>query len=223
MGWYENFRKDCALEWIKENGMPYEWEYAAQAFDGDIEAAFSLCVALRNELRGAVAVAMWRAKVPRPAYRAFLSSAWMHDHREVEAAAQNRRTLAFMFRYAAFELPAELPDVVTVWRGTSYLSLEDAKKGYSWTTDRDMACWFAMRFAEFNGSPLVLTADIAKRDIAMFTNERGESEAVLMRPPTARIDGNASDWSDGHQRKQKAMDAYRKSQLRAAIVGASGA
>lgn len=183
MGWYENYKKDCTLKWLKENGMSFEWEHAAPAFDGDMEAAFSLFVSLRNELRGVVAVAMWRAKVPRPAYRVFLSSAWMKDHREVEAAAQNRRTLAHMFRYAAFELPAELSDVVTVWRGTSHLSLEDSKKGYSWTTDRDMACWFAMRFAESNGSPLVLTADIAKRDIAMFTNEREESEAVLMRPP----------------------------------------
>lgn len=220
MGLYESLQRHEALKWLEENCLPHEWRHAAPAFDGDMEEAFSLSCALRNELRGAVAVAMWRAKVPRPAYRVFLRSTWMHDHREVEAAAQNRRTLAYMFRYAAFELPAELPDVVTVWRGTSYLSLEDAKKGYSWTTDRDMACWFAMRFSESNGSPLVLTADIAKCDIALFTNERGESEAVLMRPPTARIDGNASDWSDGYQRKKKAMDADRMAQLRAAIVGA---
>lgn len=200
----------CALKWLEENCQPHEWRHAAPAFDGDTEAALSLSVSLRNELRGAVAVAMWRAKVPRPAYRVFLRSTWMHNHREVEAAAQNRRTLAYMFRYAAFEPPAELPDVVTLWRGTSYLPIEDAQKGYSWTTDRDMACWFSMRFAEFNGSPLVLTANVSKHEIAMFTNERSESEVLLLRPPTASIDGNASDWSYWHQRKQKAMDTDRK-------------
>ena len=199
-----------ALRWLEKNCQPFEWEHAASAFDGDVDAAFSLSVALRNELRGVVAVAMWRAKVPKPAYRAFLGPAWDHDHREVEAAAQNRRTLAYMFRYAAFELPAELPDVVTVWRGTSYIPIKEAKNGYSWTTDRDVACWFAMRFAEFHGSPLVLTADISKRDIAFFTNERSESEVVLMRPPVSRIDGNASDWSDGHQRKTKRVKLTAK-------------
>lgn len=202
-------KRAFALQRLKEICQPFEWRHAASAFGGDVDAAMSLCVELPNELLGAVAVAMWRTKVPRPAYRAFFGNAWRREHREVEAAAQNRRTLAYMFRYAAFELPAELPDVVTVWRGTSHISIEDAQNGYSWTTDRDVACWFAMRFAASNGSPLVLTADIAKRDIAFFTNERNESEVVLMRPPVSRIDGNASDWSDGHQRRKKASEANR--------------
>lgn len=213
MGWYESLQRHKALKWLEENCQPFEWKHAAPAFDGDMEAAFSLSVALRNDLRGVVAVVMWRAKVPRPAYRVFLGSTWMHDHREVEAAAQNRRTLAHMFRYAAFASPPELPDMVTVWRGTSYLPIKEAQTGYSWTTDKDMACWFAMRFASTNGKPLVLTANVSKREIAMFTNDRGENEVLLLRPPTARIDGNASDWSDGHQRKQKAMDADRNAFL----------
>ena len=72
MGWSKSFQKDFALGWLKENGQPFEWRHAVPAFDGDMEAAFSLSVALRSELLGAVAVAMWRAKVPRPAYRVFL-------------------------------------------------------------------------------------------------------------------------------------------------------
>ena len=67
-----------------------------------------------------------------------------------------------------------------------------------------------MRFAGDNGSPLVLTADVPKRDIAIFTDDRGESEAVLMRPPAARVDGDVSDWSACYLRQQKAMDADRK-------------
>lgn len=87
---------------------------------------------------------------------------------------------------------------------------------YSWTTDRDLACWFAMRFADLHGSPLVLTADVAKRDIALFTNERSESEAVLIRPPAARIDGDAGDWTRCCQRKQDAMNIDRKAMLNSA-------
>ncbi len=65
-----------------------------------------------------------------------------------------------------------------------------------------------MRFADRNGSPLVLVADVAKRDISLFTNERGESEAVLMRSPAGvRVDGDATDWTAGYLRQVNLKDA----------------
>ena len=185
------------------------------AFNGDVEAALSLCVALGNDLRGVVAVAMWRAKVKREAFREYFSSAWVHDHRYVIDAAQTRRTLGYMFRYAAFPIPVELPDVVTLWRGTCKLTIAEAREGYSWTTDRDTACWFAMRFADINGSPLVLSADVAKSDIALFTNAREESEALLIRPPaTVKIDGDVTDW----QRRYAAYEAQKNTRQSALRV-----
>lgn len=213
---YESFSKAVTLARMAEICEPFEIKYVQAAFDGDEDAAFSLSVALSNDKRGAVAVAMWRAKVRREAFRKFFSSVWNHDHRHVIAAAQTRRTLSYMFRYAAFPLPADMPDTVTIWRGSSYLRFDDARTGYSWSTDRDLACWFAMRFADQNGSPLVLTADIAKRDIALFTNDRSESEAVLMRPPAARIDGDVSDWTACYQREQDAKNSDRKAYLNSA-------
>ena len=198
---------------IKTTCVPWAAEYVEPAFAGDVDAAGNLVVALSNAERGAVALFMWRAKVPVDAFREYFSNAWDHDHRYVIEAAQTRRRLGFMFRYASFTLPAELPDMVTVWRGTSHLPFKEAKRGYSWTTDRDTACWFAMRFAATNGSPLVITADIAKRDIALFHNERKESEAVLMRPPAARIDGAVSEWTERYQRKQDAMNRDRAADL----------
>jgi hypothetical protein len=112
-----------------------------------------------------------------------------------------------MFRYAAFPLPEVWPDVVRVWRGTSKLSIAEAIGGYSWTTDRDVACWFAMRFAERNGSPVVLAADVAKTDIALFTDERSEREALLLTPPTGIfIDGEEVDWALGFQRFEKSKN-----------------
>lgn len=216
MSFYEEYAKHRALDWLERHGYPHEFEPARAAFDGDVDAALDLACGLEDSKRGVIAVAMWRAKVPVPAYRVLLSATWGHDHRYVIDAAQTRRTLGCMFRYAAFPLPDELPDVVTVWRGTSCLPIKEARAGYSWSTDRDCACWFAMRFADRNGSPLVLTAEVPKRDIALFTSERSESEAVLMRQPAARIDGDVSDWTACYQRKQVAMDIDRKAYLNSA-------
>ena len=123
-----------------------------------------------------------------------------------------------MFRYAAFPIPAELPDVVKLWRGTSKLTIAEAREGYSWTTDRDTACWFAMRFADTNGAPLVLTAEVAKSDIALFTNAREESEALLIRPPAAvKIDGDVTDWQIGHDRYE-AKKNKRQTALQATLI-----
>jgi hypothetical protein len=198
---YESFYKAATLKRLAELCAPHEWEYMEAAFNGDVDAAGSLTFRLSNDKRGAVAVAMWRAKVKREAFREYFSSVWEHDHHYVIDAAQTRRTLGYMFRYAAFPIPAELPDVVTLWRGTSKLTIAEAREGYSWTIDRDAACWFAMRFADINGAPLVLTAEVAKSDIALFTNAREESEALLIRPPAAvKIDGDVTDWQIGHDR-----------------------
>lgn len=181
---------------IKNHSPEYVAKHVDAALGGDVKAAFSLSVALPKHDRGIVAVALWRTKMPLPAFRVFLSSVWQCDHRELIAAAETRRRLASVFRYAAFPLPDALPDTVRVWRGTSKLTLAQSVRGYSWTIDRARAQWFAQRFASRNGNPLVLVADVKKSDIALFTNDRNEQEAVLMTPPKgARIDTNASDCS----------------------------
>lgn len=43
-----------------------------------------------------------------------------------------------------------------VWRGACGVSVNRARTGYSWTLNRDMACWFAVRFASPARTPLVL-------------------------------------------------------------------
>lgn len=195
------WHRDLLAYYIAEKCSLSAVKYVAPAFAGDVEAALILSVALEDSERGHVAVMMWRAKVPLGAFRAFLSSVWDHDHRHLIRAAATRRTLGHMFRYAAFPLPADMPERVTLWRGTSVLSLNEAKAGYSWTTERDVACWFAMRFE--NPAPLVLATEVAKTDIALFGTERDESEAVLMRPPVkAWIDGTQTDWIDASARRQ---------------------
>lgn len=186
-------------------------EEAEAAFhDGCPDAAFELSCSLENHNRGTVAVMMWRARIEREAFRAYFASVWSHDHRYVIHAAQTRRRLAAMFRYAAFEPPAGTPERLTVWRGTSKLNTRQALRGFSWTTNRDVACWFAMRFAEKSGSPLLLRADIRRSDVALFDDCRNESEAVLMRPPAADVDGDATDWAAAYARQQATIHAHNR-------------
>jgi hypothetical protein len=195
---------------IENEADPWAKAHVGPAFQGSVRSAFSLSIALRNDQRGKVAVAMWQAKVPRKAFRAYLSSVWVHDHHHVIAAAKTRRCLACMFRYAAFTLPEDLPERVQVWRGTSGIPFEVAVAGYSWTTDRATACWFAMRSQPDAGSPLVVTATVSKSRIVYASNEREEHEVVLMRPPPgARVDGDQENWQIGYQQFQNERKASK--------------
>lgn len=192
-------------------------DLVSPAFNGNVEAAFKLSCRLGNENRGAVAVSMWRAKVPLDAFRVFFSNAWNHDHHHIINAAKTHRALTYMFRYADFPIPDELPEVVTVWRGTSVLTIDKAKIGCSWTLDRDVACWFAMRHA--NSSPLVLIAKIPKSQIVMFEDEGDEREVVLVKPPTScAIDGNVDNWKISFQRKEDS-NRVRDKKMMAEVIG----
>lgn len=196
-------------------------EFVLPAFSGDVEAAQKLTFALDNCERGVMAYAMWKAQVTREAYREYFKGAWDHDHHWVIGAAGSRAVLTRMFRYAEFELPSHLPDTVRVWRGTSHLTRKKAQAGYSWTTDRDTACWFAIRHVEQSDRVLVLAADVPKQDIAMYHDEREESEAVLLNPPDSWIDGDINDWRLGFERyvqKKNSREEVLMSELRAELL-----
>jgi hypothetical protein len=210
----DRFLRNVLAYQVENEADPWAKAYVRPAFWGSSRAAFSLSVALRNDQRGKVAVAMWQAKVARRAFRAYLSSVWDHDHHHVIAAAKTRRRLALMFRYAEFSIPDDLPDRVQIWRGTSGLSFSDAVAGYSWTTDRATACWFAMRRQRDGGAPLVVTASAAKSQIVYASNERREHEVVLMRPPQgARIDGDEEDWRVGFNQYENDKNARQAARL----------
>src|SRR5262249_14204081 len=44
----------------------------------------------------------------------------------------------------------KLPDKIRIWRGFSH---DDAARGFSWTLDRDTACFFSSRFAHGDSAP----------------------------------------------------------------------
>jgi hypothetical protein len=69
-------------------------------------------------------------------------------------------------------------------------SLNHNARGLAWTLDREVAVWFARRFAMLGGIPRVSTAAIrAERVLAYFT-ARGEAEIVVDRQPHSAQDGS---------------------------------
>jgi len=185
---------------------PYALLHLDPAMAGDVVAAGQLTIAAPNHLRGAIAVLLY-LDAPLASLRAYLEAAWLHDHRHVMETANTATRLRAMFRRASYPVPPGLPDPVRLYRGASALSQKAAARGYAWTWDRDVACWFATRFAEANGRPLVLTADVPLSRVSLFTNERGEREALVIGGcPEAVVDGTAADWREGYVRYETAKN-----------------
>lgn len=67
-----------------------------------------------------------------------------------------------------------LPDNFEIYRGCS----ERNKNGISWTLDEAKAKWFSRRGG--GKKPLVLKKNIFKKDVAFFTDQRGEKEVVCL-------------------------------------------
>ena len=67
----------------------------------------------------------------------------------------------------------ELSEKITVYRGCGE---KGTVKGFSWTTDKDKAFWFATRFSR---SGKVFKAVIPKSGVIAYTNQRGEKEVIV--------------------------------------------
>lgn len=143
---------------------------------------------------GAVTMFLYRQRLPRAVFGSFLAEAWARGWVPLVKCAGGRRTLVRWFRYAQFSLPQHLPETIRVWRGAAGVGVNVAKRGFSWSLDRDVACWFAYWF-ESKGRPAVIMAEVPRSDILMYSNDHGESEVVLARVPTSVVvAGGIEDW-----------------------------
>ena len=190
----ETFYENKTREILEKYLVPEVAKFVRPTLEGDPEAAYKLSSCLDNKLKGIVTVALWKAKVPTSAFNSMFENVWANDSWSLVLAVQSRRSLKAMFQYANFSIAQDLPDTFRVWRGTSGLNLNQARQGFSWTTDRDMACWFALRCAEINGNPLVVSTVISKDSVLYQSNDRNENEYVLMGSSQATIDGTLDDW-----------------------------
>jgi len=188
-----------------------------RAFEGDANAGETLSYCMSHEDAAALAVEMFRVKMPRTAYGRFLESLWSMNHVAVIEAAQTQRTLYALFRYAAYGLD-KLPegDTVRIYRGTSGVSEYRAASGHSWTTDRGVAAFFATIYRP-SGAPLVIAADVPREDVLMYTNGRGEAEVLLEYVPRGvRVTGTPEDWSAWGKEWNDSKNASQQALLKAA-------
>ncbi len=79
---------------------------------------------------------------------------------------------------------AAMPDEITVYRG--YTPAVRNLRGWSWTTWRDKAKWFAQRFDTICGKGRVARGTVRKEDVIAFLNRRGESE-ILVDPQKVKV------------------------------------
>lgn len=70
---------------------------------------------------------------------------------------------------------SQLDDIITIYRGEGSLSTPYTKT-YSWTTDIDVARWFANRFDE-NGK--IYKGHVKKENVLEYVEDRGESEILV--------------------------------------------
>lgn len=166
----------CALEeFMEQHYCPDFAEHVRPAVYGDAEEAEKLVFSTGDHRRGTLAAMVWNTNPSREVWRVILGGTWDHGHESLIATVRNRNTLRKMFRFARFPIPDHLPETMTIWRGTFLCPVERAAKGFSWTTERDVACFFAMRYedrAKFF-YPLVLQAQIGKGDIVRIPDESG--------------------------------------------------
>jgi hypothetical protein len=188
---------DELLHWIWDELPPYAEECMDATFnDHDPEAAADLVTAAPNEWRGLIALCAYWIGLPNPAYREIMDRVWIHDHWRLRKAArggapQIRRMMA------SAEFPIPLKGDVTIYRGAADITPAAAVKGLSWTTSREVACWFAYHWVSRASSDrLVLTANVSASDIIYWSNDRDEHEVLLRRPPSLRIDDNPEEWNE---------------------------
>lgn len=131
-------------------------------------------------------IELCRRKAPLDGFRERLIN--IHSCQPKRFSVQNtgsRALLTELYSYAAFAPPDDLPDLLTLWRGTSGLDAETAGQGYFWSADYEVACRFALTNATESSANLVLRANVPTKKVSCFGNSRfkGEAEYLLLDPP----------------------------------------
>lgn len=132
--------------------------------------------------------AVSRGIIGKPAWSTILKQSWLRG--KTGSLLSPRTGFSYRELVAMFEAAdpehlmdddertalASKPDRIEVYRGTSGISVAKARGGMSWTTDKATAAWFANRV---DGIPLVLRAEVSKRDVLAYFSHEDE---VVVRP-----------------------------------------
>jgi len=173
---------------------------------GDVSAAASMCRYLEDEHLTQLTPLLYDAHVPSPVFRFILHQALVSslDFRNTIKAAGSREQFVQWCRYASFELPKTLPDMVPIHRGTFGCSAAAASTGLHWSFSFNMAAWFALRRERRypgEGEPLVVSAWVPKASLVFYSDVVGHQEVIPETAP-AEYTVNNSRWclEDGAKR-----------------------
>ena len=159
-------------------------EYVAEAFEGDPDAVLNLMSALHDYQRAAMVHILYMARLRPEAFRGALEAAWIqsHHYQGVLRESGTWRQFVRWCRYASFELPADVPDPVMIYRGVPNVTAARAAKGIAWTLDRERAKFFSMGYGPFanrpDTTPMVVSAMVPRRMLIFYSNERKEQEVI---------------------------------------------
>jgi hypothetical protein len=153
------------------HGLPGNFDFGVVR---TVDDAATLVCKLPNSDRGKAAKGLYEHRKivgKRIAYRGLIL-AWEHDHRELISAFGSEEELAAALRDVS--PPSKRKKPVRAWRG-----INDIKGafGMSWTADRDIACWFAMRWNR--PTPSVLVCELDPQAIVTEDNGRRECELIV--------------------------------------------
>lgn len=201
---------------MRRPGVPRD---CIKLLDGDAEVLPPLIYALRdaniedgrydfddidleeNEALIDMAILLYQAEIPGPAYKTLFNAIWEDDcflHSILICKVGSRAQMARMFKQTgtASDLPAEIGDVFTIFRGVKLEpDIARAAKGYSWTLDRCVACQFAAGPSSFiSDNGYVISATIRRSDVVYYSDRGDEKEIITARPPeNYKIDGDLKD------------------------------
>lgn len=153
-------------------GFPNNFDFSVVRTIADAE---TLICALPNSDRGEAAKKLYEhRKIGKRVAYCGLILAWEHDHEELISAFGSEEELAAALRDVS--APSRRKKPVRAWRG---INNTRGAFGMSWTTDRDIACWFAMRYLEHRPTPSVLVCDLYPEAIVTEHNGRHEWELIV--------------------------------------------
>jgi len=120
----------------------------------------------------------------KPTFRTLLLDCLIDHPRRIHPEAHgSSELLAKLLTYADFEHHPDIPETLTLYRGTGAISLEVAKTGYFWTPSADYAATYAIKHADRKGGdPMLIRAEVQRSDVAVFFNPFLHSFPTLVSP-----------------------------------------
>jgi hypothetical protein len=173
--------------------------YLAAALAGDEEAVVELT--WKNSCLpglGAAALAAYWGGTPLPSFRELLRAGWRTDWLTFkhELGVSLVPQIKEMFGEAAIE--HSLEGSVSIYRGASGVSVREASRGLSWTTNRDTACWFAFR--NYDPAGFVIRIEIDATEVLYNDDDGWESEVLLEGDVIGELDDHPESWQSSARR-----------------------